>query len=81
MNVVVANGGAKVNVFTNVFDSSDAGIAAVKLYYYVDSSRMLAAAPALNIASLYPALPRTPPSTSCPSPATSGARRRRRESR
>jgi Tfp pilus assembly major pilin PilA len=57
LNVVAVAGGTKVNVFANVFDSSGVGLAGVKLYYYVDGTRTLTAAPAVSPTAQYPNFP------------------------
>jgi type II secretory pathway component PulJ len=60
-NTVTVGSGSTVNVFTNVFDSSGAGISAgaVKLYYAVTDAQL--AAPLLDATAEYPNLsPYTP---------------------
>jgi fibronectin type 3 domain-containing protein len=56
LNGVVVPGGTGVTVFTSVNDTSAAGLAAVTLYYYVDTAKTLTAPPALDGTASYPNL-------------------------
>jgi hypothetical protein len=54
MNVVTVPGGTKVNVFANVKDTTGVGISAMKVFYYVDTSKGLFTPPPLAAAADYP---------------------------
>ncbi len=57
LNAVTIGGGSKLTVYTNVFDSSGAGLSAVRLYYYVDNARTLTAPPPVAANAVFPILP------------------------